>query len=84
MARKQGLSCTKDEHDLSEEGELVNSQTTGGTILCISVLCSGHRHYPGYGSCKGNHIQIGAENMYFEEKGAFTGEISLNMLVGRR
>ena len=30
---------------------------------------------------KGTNIQVGAENMYFEEKGAFTGEISPNMLV---
>ncbi len=29
---------------------------------------------------KGTNIQIGAENMYFEEKGAYTGEISPNML----
>lgn len=30
---------------------------------------------------KGSNINIGAENMYFEEKGAYTGEISPNMLV---
>ena len=32
-------------------------------------------------SAKGTNIQIGAENMYFEEKGAYTGEISPNMLT---
>ena len=32
-------------------------------------------------AAKGTNIQVGAENMYFEEKGAFTGEISPNMLV---
>ena len=31
-------------------------------------------------AAKGTNIQIGAENMYFEEKGAYTGEISPNML----
>ena len=30
---------------------------------------------------KGTNIQLGAENMYFEEKGAYTSEISPNMLV---
>ena len=30
---------------------------------------------------KGTNVQVGAENMYIEEKGAFTGEISPNMLV---
>ena len=36
---------------------------------------------PAMEAAKGSNIQIGAENMYFEEKGAFTGEISPNMLV---
>ena len=30
---------------------------------------------------KGPNIEVGAENMYYEEKGAFTGEISPNMLT---
>ena len=30
---------------------------------------------------KGTNIQVGAENMYFEESGAYTGEISAAMLV---
>ena len=29
---------------------------------------------------KGTNIQVGAENMYFEEKGPFTGEISPAMM----
>ena len=32
-------------------------------------------------AAKGTNIQVGAENMYFEEKGAYTGEISPAMLV---
>ena len=31
-------------------------------------------------ACEGTNIEVGAENMYFEEKGAFTGEISPAML----
>ncbi len=30
---------------------------------------------------KGSDVAVGAENMYFEESGAFTGEISASMLV---
>ena len=30
---------------------------------------------------KDTNINVGAENLYFEEKGAYTGEISANMLV---
>ena len=32
-------------------------------------------------AAKGSNIQVGAENMHFEEKGAYTGEISPNMLT---
>ena len=30
---------------------------------------------------KGTNVEVGAENMYFEEKGAYTGEIAAPMLV---
>ena len=36
---------------------------------------------PAMEAAKGSNINIGAENMYFEEKGAYTGEFSPNMLV---
>ena len=32
-------------------------------------------------AAKGSNIEVGAENMYFEEQGAYTGEISAAMLV---
>lgn len=32
-------------------------------------------------AAKGSNIEIGAENMYFEEKGAYTGEIAPDMLT---
>ena len=32
-------------------------------------------------AAKGTNINIGAENMYFEESGAYTGEIAPNMLT---
>ena len=31
---------------------------------------------------KGSDIKLGAQNMYFEESGAFTGEVSAQMLLG--
>ena len=36
---------------------------------------------PAVKACENTNIAIGAENMYFEDKGAFTGEISPAMLV---
>ena len=32
-------------------------------------------------ACKGTNIAVGAENMYYEEKGAYTGETAPNMLT---
>ena len=36
---------------------------------------------PAVEAAKGTNIHIGAENMYFEESGAYTGEIAPNMLT---
>jgi len=36
---------------------------------------------PAMEAAKGSNIQIGAENMYYEEKGAYTGEIAPAMLT---
>ena len=36
---------------------------------------------PAVEAVKGSNIAIGAENMYFQESGAYTGEIAPNMLV---
>ena len=32
-------------------------------------------------AAEGSHVSIGAENLHFEDKGAFTGEVSADMLV---
>jgi triosephosphate isomerase len=36
---------------------------------------------PAVEAAKGTNIEIGAQNMYFEESGAYTGEIAPNMLT---
>lgn len=46
-------------------------------LLCVPAIDI----VPAVEAAKGSNIMIGAENMYFEEKGAFTGEISPEMLV---
>ena len=35
---------------------------------------------PAVEAAKGTHVKIGAENLHFEDKGAFTGEVSADML----
>ena len=46
-------------------------------LLCVPAIDI----IPAMEAAKGTNIQIGAENMYFEEKGAYTGEISAEMLL---
>ena len=41
------------------------------TFVCLDAVLK---------AVKGSNIKVGAQNMYFEEKGAFTGEISPVML----
>ena len=45
-------------------------------LLCVPAIDI----IPAMEAAKGSNIMIGAENMYFEEKGAFTGKISPAML----
>ncbi|TXJ41436.1 triose-phosphate isomerase [Brachyspira pilosicoli] len=42
------------------------------TFTCLSDVCN---------AIKGSNIKLGAQNLYFEEKGAFTGQISADMLL---
>lgn len=48
---------------------------------CEVVVCPTYVCLPAVmEATKGTNIMVGAQNMYFEEKGAFTGEISPSML----
>ncbi len=53
---------------------VVNDQVD--VVFCVPAIDI----IPAMEAAKGTNINIGAENMYFEEKGAYTGEISPNML----
>jgi len=49
--------------------------------ICEVVVCPPFVSLvPVISAVKGTNIKVGAQNMYFEEKGAYTGEISPNML----
>ena len=67
----------------SEAVELINTlkplvQTEeADVVFCVPAIDI----IPAVEAAKGSNIQIGAENLYFEEKGAFTGEISPEMLT---
>lgn len=84
MARKKIIAGNwKMNMTPSQAVELVNTlkplvQTEeADVVFCVPAIDI----IPAMEAAKGSNIQIGAENMYFEDKGAFTGEISPAMLV---
>ena len=57
----------------------VVAATEGAT--CEVVCCTPYVNLaPAVEAAKGTHVKIGAENLHFEDKGAFTGEVSADML----
>ena len=60
----------------AELKDLVKSDSVD-VVYCVPAIDI----VPVVEAVKGTNVQVGAENMYFEEKGAFTGEIAANMLV---
>ena len=84
MARKKIIAGNwKMNMTPSETVELINTlkplvQTEeADVVFCVPAIDI----IPAVEAAKGSNIQIGAENLYFEEKGAFTGEISPEMLT---
>lgn len=67
----------------SEAVELVNTlkplvaTEEADVVFCVPAIDI----IPVAEAVKGSNIQVGAENMYYEEKGAYTGETAPNMLV---
>jgi len=58
----------------------VAAATEGST--CEVVCCTPYVNLaPAIEAAKGTHVKIGAENLHFEDKGAFTGEVSAEMLA---
>ena len=84
MARKKIIAGNwKMNMTPSEAVELVNTlkplvaNEEVDVVFCVPAIDI----VPVVEAVKGSNIHVGAENMYFEEKGAYTGEISPNMLV---
>lgn len=83
MARKKIIAGNwKMNMTPSQAVELINTlkplvkTEDADVVFCVPAIDL----IPAMEAAKGSNIQIGAENMYFEEKGAYTGEISPAML----
>ena len=62
---------------LVEELKPLVASDTVDVVYCVPAIDI----VPVVEAVKGTNVEVGAENMYFEEKGAYTGEISAEMLV---
>lgn len=84
MARKKIIAGNwKMNKTPSEAVALVNelkplvANEEADVVFCVPAIDI----IPAMEAAKGSNIQIGAENMYYEESGAYTGEIAPNMLT---
>ncbi len=84
MARRKIIAGNwKMNKTASETVALINTlkplvaSTEVDVIFCVPAI----NIIPALEAAKGSNIEIGAENMYFEESGAYTGEIAPAMLT---
>ncbi len=84
MARKKIIAGNwKMNMTPSQTVELINTlkplvaTEDADVVFCVPAIDI----IPALEASKGSNIEIGAENMYYEEKGAYTGEIAPDMLT---
>src|SRR5674476_365776 len=86
MRRKVIAGNWKMNNDLKETQNLLSKLSSGlsmDNLNCDVIVCPPFTSlFEAYSLLKDTKIKIGAQNMYFESSGAFTGEISANMLIG--
>ena len=63
-------------YDFVKEIEKATMGATCEVVCCTPYVCLSEA----IKAAKGTHVKIGAENLHFEDKGAFTGEVSADML----
>ncbi len=73
-------------NDLSESQNLISRLTSGLSgkkFNCEIIICPPFTSLSEASALiKGTPVKLGAQNMYFQESGAYTGEISAKMLKG--
>ena len=86
MRRKVIAGNWKMNNDLKETQNLLSKLTSGISIdnlNCDVIVCPPFTSLSeAYTLLKDTRVKLGAQNMYFESSGAFTGEISAAMLKG--
>lgn len=64
-------------YDFVKEVVEATKGSTCEVVCCTPYVCLSEA----IRAAKDTHVKIGAENLHFEDKGAFTGEVSADMLV---
>ena len=84
MRRKVIAGNWKMNNDIKETQNLLSKLTSGismDNLNCDVIVCPAFTSLSeAYTLLKDTKIKLGAQNMYFESSGAFTGEISASML----
>ncbi len=63
-------------YDFVKEIAAATEGSTCDVVCCTPYVCLAQA----VEAAKGTHVKIGAENLHFEDSGAFTGEVSADML----
>jgi triosephosphate isomerase len=84
MRQKVIAGNWKMNNDLSETQNLISKLTSGlsgKTLHCEVIICPPLTSLSeAFSLTRGTYIRLGAQNMYFQESGAYTGEVSAKML----
>ena len=64
-------------HDFVKEIAKVTEGARCEVVCCTPYVCLSEA----VKAAEGTHVKIGAENLHFEDSGAYTGEVSADMLV---
>ena len=74
---KMNMTPSAAKEAVEKTAELTAGKTGCEIVLCVPFVDIAAAQE----AAKGSLVKIGAENVHFEKKGAFTGEISADMLV---
>ncbi len=85
MRKKVIAGNWKMHYDLPESQNLISKLTSGLSgkkFNCDIIICPPFTSLSEAASLiKGTQVKLGAQNMYFQESGAYTGEVSAKMLM---
>ena len=74
---KMNMTPSEAKTAVAETARLTDSMTGCDVVLCVPFVDIA----AAVEAAKGTNVKIGAQNVHFEAKGAFTGEISASMLL---